>query len=159
MKPTMINSPPNPYPPDHVGIRVTIAEIAILRTERRNPAICVTVSQRREYQVLSGEESRLLASPLTFCTLERKVDQLLKVKHKALVMSLALLLTYACFSLTRTSASVNAPQNEQLDFTLVNRTGYSIKLLYIGPSNNPEWTDDMEFLKGKVFKTGTQIGV
>ena len=89
---------------------------------------------------------------------------MLKLKHKALVIGLALLcLTTAGLSAGRTSAStttvVNTPQNEALDFTLVNKTGYDIKLLYIGPSNNPEWTDDMEFLKGKVFKTGTQMGV
>lgn len=89
---------------------------------------------------------------------------MLKTKYKALVIGLALLcLTMAGFSSIRTSAStvaaVNSPQNAELDFTLINRTGYDIKLLYIGPNNNPEWTDDMEFLKGKVFKTGTQMGV
>lgn len=98
------------------------------------------------------------------CTLERKIIQLLKIKHKALVIGLTLLcLTTAGFLSSGTSAStaaaINTTQNEQLDFTLVNRTGYSIKLLYIGPSNNPEWTDEMEFLKGKEFKTGTQMGV
>lgn len=89
---------------------------------------------------------------------------MLKINHKALVIGLALLcLTTAGFLSSGTSAStaaaVHTTQNEQLDFTLVNSTGYSIKLLYIGPSNNPEWTDDMEFLKGKEFKTGTQMGV
>lgn len=56
--------------------------------------------------------------------------------------------------------SLYMPQNAELDFTLlINKTGYDIKLVYIGPNNNPEWTDVMEFLKGKVFKTGTQMGV
>lgn len=89
---------------------------------------------------------------------------MLKIKHRTLAIGIALLsLSMAGFSASRASSSIaigaNVPQNEQLDFTLVNSTGYDIKLLYIGPSNNPEWTDDMEFLKGKVFKTGTQMGV
>lgn len=89
----------------------------------------------------------------------------LKINHKALVIGLAVLfLTIPVLSSSRTSAStatpaVNVTQNNQLDFTLVNQTGYSIKAVYIGPSNNPEWTADMEVLHGRVFKTGTQIPI
>jgi hypothetical protein len=68
------------------------------------------------------------------------------------------------FSSGRTSASavppaLNVAENKELDFTLVNQTGYGIKLLYIGPSNSPEWTDDMEMLKGKVFRSGNQMPI
>ncbi len=89
----------------------------------------------------------------------------LSINHKALVIGLAILcLVSAAFSPSRTTASTFAPvvtvvQNKELDFTLVNQTGYSIKLLYIGPSNNPEWTDDMEILKGRVFRTATQMPI
>jgi len=58
-----------------------------------------------------------------------------------------------------TASETNAPQNKTLDFDLVNQTGYSIKLLYIGPSNNPEWTADMEILKGRTFRTDTEMEV
>ncbi|HVG17494.1 MAG TPA: hypothetical protein VNI02_00465 [Blastocatellia bacterium] len=91
----------------------------------------------------------------------------LRIKPRALVIGLALLcLSMPLFSSSRTSASAsmaepvaNVAQNKQLDFTLVNQTGYSIKELYIGPSNNPEWTEDMEILHGKVFRSGTQIPI
>ena len=89
----------------------------------------------------------------------------LKIKYKALVMGFAILcLTVLALPTNGTSAAtaspaVNAAQNKQLDFTIVNQTGYSIKALYIGPSNNPEWTEDMEVLHGRVFRSGTQIPI
>lgn len=89
----------------------------------------------------------------------------LRTNHKALLIGLLLVcLTLTAFSSGRTSASASAPvvnivQNKELDFTLVNQTGYGIKLLYIGPSNSPEWTDDMEVLKGRVFRSGTQMPI
>lgn len=89
-----------------------------------------------------------------------------KINRRTLVIGLAILcLTILTFSPSRTTTAstattvVNGTQNDELDFTIVNQTGYSIKLLYIGPSNNPEWTDDMEILKGRVFKTGTQMPI
>lgn len=89
----------------------------------------------------------------------------LRNNHKTFIIGLALLcLTVPSFTLSRNASAMTAPvlntvQNKQLDFTLVNQTGYSIKLLYIGPNNNPEWTDDMEILKGRVFRTGTQMPI
>ncbi|HEY6118856.1 MAG TPA: hypothetical protein VIV66_02795 [Pyrinomonadaceae bacterium] len=89
-----------------------------------------------------------------------------KINRRTVVIGLAILcLTIVTFSSSRTTTAstattvVNVTQNDELDFTIVNQTGYSIKLLYIGPSNNPEWTDDMEILKGRVFKTGTQMPI
>jgi hypothetical protein len=89
-----------------------------------------------------------------------------KINRRTLVIGLAILcLTILTFSSSRTTTAstatpvVSGTQNDELDFTIVNQTGYSIKLLYIGPSNNPEWTDDMEILKGRVFKTGTQMPI
>lgn len=89
----------------------------------------------------------------------------LKTNPKTLFIGLLLLcLTMAAVSSGRTSASAAAPalnvvDNKELDFTIVNQTGYGIKLLYIGPSNSPEWTDDMEMLKGRVFRSGTQMPI
>jgi hypothetical protein len=87
-------------------------------------------------------------------------------KTKVFVLCFAVLaLTILVPSLGRTShASVtatvsNATQNPELDFTLANETGYGIKKVYIGPSNNPEWTEDMEVLHGRAFRTGAEIDI
>jgi hypothetical protein len=58
-----------------------------------------------------------------------------------------------------TTTVVNATQNEKLDFTLANETGYGIKKVYVGPNNNPDWTDDMEVLHGRTFKTGAELEI
>lgn len=89
-----------------------------------------------------------------------------KIHRKVLTICLAILaLTILIPSLGRTSQAstaatvVNAAQNEALDFTLANETGYGIKRVYIGPSNEDEWTDDMEVLHGRTFKSGTEIDI
>jgi hypothetical protein len=41
--------------------------------------------------------------------------------------------------------------NPELDFDIVNGTGYDIKKVYVGPSNNKDWTEDMEVLNGRNF--------
>ena len=33
--------------------------------------------------------------------------------------------------------------NEKLDFTLMNKTGYGIKAVYIAPSDSTEWGDNL----------------
>jgi hypothetical protein len=90
----------------------------------------------------------------------------LRIGRKALAVGLAVLsLTVLAFSPGRTSqaavavTAANAAQNDELDFTLVNGTGYSIKKVFIGPSNNPDWTDDMEVLKGRTFKNATTMDI
>jgi hypothetical protein len=89
-----------------------------------------------------------------------------KTYRTILAMGLAVLsLTILVSSFARTSraftttAVSNATQNEKLDFNLANETGYSIKKVYIGPSNNPEWTDDMEVLHGRTFKSGADLDI
>ena len=56
-------------------------------------------------------------------------------------------------------AKTDTASNEELDFTLVNKTGYDIKQVYIGPSSNKDWTDDMEVLKGRAYKDGTPLDI
>lgn len=96
---------------------------------------------------------------------ERSTMKSLKINPRILVITLAVLsLLFMAFPSGRTHASkatpvASAAQNEDLDFTLVNGTGYSIKKVYIGPSNNPEWTEDMEVLRGRTFKSGTSIDI
>jgi hypothetical protein len=89
-----------------------------------------------------------------------------KITRRALalvlaVISLTILTSSSGFtSLASTAATVvNSPQNDALDFTLVNGTGYGIKKIYIGPSNNPDWTEDMEVLHGRAFKNGTALDI
>ena len=88
-----------------------------------------------------------------------------KIHWKIFVLCFGVLaLTILGASLGRTShasviATVTVGQNEELDFTLANETGYSIKKVYIGPTNNPDWTEDMEVLHGRTFKTGTALDI
>lgn len=54
---------------------------------------------------------------------------------------------------------VVAAENSDLDFTIVNKTGYDIKGLYIGPSGTGDWTKDDEVLHGKTFKNGASLDI
>ena len=77
------------------------------------------------------------------------------------VLSLTILVSsFARTSRALTTTAVSSPtQNEKLDFNLANETGYGIKKVYIGPSNNPEWTEDMEVLHGRTFKSGADLDI
>lgn len=88
------------------------------------------------------------------------------IHRTVIAMGLAVLsLTILASSSLRSSEASTAAtvfsttQNEQLDFSLVNETGYAIKKVYIGPSNNPEWTEDMEVLRGRTFKSGGALDI
>lgn len=41
------------------------------------------------------------------------------------------------------SVTSAAPQNRRLDFTLVNKSGYVIVELYVSPSDDEEWGEDI----------------
>jgi len=57
-------------------------------------------------------------------------------------------------------APVVAPsQNPELDFTIVNKTGYDIKGLYIGASGTGDWTKEDEVLKGRSFTNGKALDI
>jgi hypothetical protein len=89
----------------------------------------------------------------------------LEMKNKALTVGLAVLLfTILAHSSSGTTAStaspmVNAAQNAALDFNLVNKTGYSIKALYIGASGTGDWTKEDEVLKGRTFANGQSLDI
>ena len=57
------------------------------------------------------------------------------------------------------SPVISLSQNPDLDFTIVNKTGYDIKALSIGASGTGEWTKDDEVLKGKPFKNGQSYDI
>ena len=73
-----------------------------------------------------------------------------------------------CLSLVVTSSAklgksspplVSTVQNPELDFTIVNKTGYDIKALYIGATGTGDWTKDDEVLKGRGFKNGASYDI
>jgi hypothetical protein len=88
-----------------------------------------------------------------------------KMKNKRSVVGLtALLLIVLAYSTSGNYAStalpaVNAPQNEALDFTIVNKTGYKIKALYIGASGTGDWAKEDEVLKGRSFDNGQALDI
>lgn len=45
----------------------------------------------------------------------------------------------------------------QLDFTLVNKTGYDIKTIYIAPSSQEEWDDSDKVSLPGVLKDGASV--
>jgi len=49
--------------------------------------------------------------------------------------------------------------NPDLDFTLVNKTGYAIKKVYIGVASSKDWADDDEVLKGRKFPDGASFDI
>ena len=48
------------------------------------------------------------------------------------------------------------PQNPELDFTIVNKSGYAIKALYIGATGTGDWAKEDEILKGRSFPDGKE---
>jgi hypothetical protein len=60
---------------------------------------------------------------------------------------------------TPAASDANTASNPDLDFTLVNKTGYGIKQIYISPTSVKEWSDDAEILKGRSFADGATMEV
>lgn len=91
--------------------------------------------------------------------------KVIEMKNKALMVCLAaLLLTGLAYSSRKISASTTSPvvkvaQNPDLDFTLVNGTGYDIKGIYISPTSKKDWDKSDEILKGRMFKNGDKLDI
>src|SRR5687768_1179235 len=45
------------------------------------------------------------------------------------------------------------------NFTLVNKTGYDIKKLYIAPHSSEEWDETDEVLHGQLFAKGASVAI
>jgi len=60
--------------------------------------------------------------------------------------------------INRTPAPV-VTQNPELDFTIVNKTGYDIKGLYIGARGTGDWAKEDEVLKGRNFADGKALDI
>lgn len=49
--------------------------------------------------------------------------------------------------------------NPELDFTLINKTGYDIKEVSVGPTGEKDWTDEDEILKGRTLANGSSLDI
>lgn len=84
-------------------------------------------------------------------------------------LSLALALTLTTVSLPATMAKgpsalqpnavAVAPAPAELEFTLVNSTGYDIKGLYLAPHSSEAWDKSDELLKGQSFSNGSAVNI
>lgn len=54
-------------------------------------------------------------------------------------------------------AKTDGASNPELDFTLVNKTGYDIKEVFVGASGTGNWTNEDEVLKGRTFANGNSL--
>lgn len=60
---------------------------------------------------------------------------------------------------TNANSDTGAASNEELDFTLVNKTGYDIKQVSIGPNGDKDWLPEDEVLKGRKFGNGESLEI
>ena len=85
--------------------------------------------------------------------------------RKLFLLTAAAVLCLTLVGPTGSSAKISntlAPvvaQNPELDFTIVNKTGYDIKGLYIGASGTGDWTKEDEVLKGRSFTNGKALDI
>ena len=57
------------------------------------------------------------------------------------------------------SSKEDGKSNPELDFTIVNKTGYTIKELSIGATGTGDWTKEDEVLKGRTFADGDSMDI
>ena len=60
---------------------------------------------------------------------------------------------------TSAPSSSNNASNPDLDFTLINKTGYDIKEVFVGKSGSGEWAKEDEILKGVNFANSNTLDV
>ena len=88
-------------------------------------------------------------------------------KAKAILAGATALLLVASITPIKTSAATPhmkpvpaaAAQNEKLDFTLVNATGYEISQVLVGASAESEWDPNDELLQGRAFGDGDSLDI
>jgi hypothetical protein len=62
-------------------------------------------------------------------------------------------------SSAQSNTKTGSASNEDLDFTLVNKTGYAIKKVYVGQASTADWDENEEILKGRSFPDGATMEV
>ena len=79
----------------------------------------------------------------------------------ATIFCLGLVVTSSYSAKPRNSFTpeITFTQNPELDFTIVNKTGYDIKALSIGASGTGDWTKEDEVLKGRAFPNGKSYDI
>ena len=60
---------------------------------------------------------------------------------------------------TNAASNSSTASNPDLDFTLINKTGYDLKEVFVGKSGTGEWAKEDEILKGKNFANGNTLEV
>ena len=92
----------------------------------------------------------------------------MKTTRKMMLTGLAVATLLCGYSAGKASAAApTAPaapmmygfQGSNLDFDLVNRTGYEIKHVLISPSRQAEWNANDDVLKGRRFEEGTKLHI
>ena len=76
-----------------------------------------------------------------------------------LATTLSPLKTSAAAPHMKPAAPRAAAQNEKLDFTLVNKTGYTISEVLVGSSADAEWDPSDELLQGRSFDDGEALDI
>jgi hypothetical protein len=71
--------------------------------------------------------------------------------NRVLMLTLLMVSMIGFFSFTPIRTST------KLDFTLVNKTGYGLSKVYVAPSDQESWGDDI--LEGKPLKDGESIDI
>jgi hypothetical protein len=82
-----------------------------------------------------------------------------KVLAVLLTATLALAFAYSRSPLAKPMTVVSAAEHEDLDFDIVNRTGYDIKHVLIAPSRDDHWDINDDVLKGREFHDGTKLHI
>jgi hypothetical protein len=89
-------------------------------------------------------------------------------KAKAILAGTTALLLVTTLSPIKTSAATPhimkpvpaaAAQNDKLDFTLVNATGYTLSQVLVGASAEADWDPNDELLQGRTLADGEQLDI
>jgi hypothetical protein len=89
---------------------------------------------------------------------------LTQTKSKAIALGMAALLVVG-LSPVKVAAAAPAPhhmraaQGSNLDFDLVNKTGYKLKKVLVAPSATSEWNEDDDVLKGQMLEDGETLHI
>ena len=91
----------------------------------------------------------------------------LQSSSKAFVVGLAALLVISFSSVSKAAVAApaapkllnSAAAESDLNFDLVNKTGYDIKAVRISWSGNKDWSDDDDVLHGRTFGSGETLKI
>jgi hypothetical protein len=94
--------------------------------------------------------------------------RLMMATRWTMMAGMAAVLMMACPANKAVAAAPKAPegammfggyQGSDLDFDLVNRTGYQIKAVLVSPSRQADWSYNNDVIKGRRFNDGTMLHI